>query len=356
MATTEIFPTCYHMDHRTIPIGATCRFCKSPPYRDTADVPLTPTESVTPTPPDLPDPPAPPPYTRLPHPPSIMVPNAATAAQPPTFGLAGRQIRRTAFPRQRDQLSPRIQSSTPTPTTTDPPPPPAETKYLFAAAIAIGHWPSEDALECRFTPLENKAGAEIGGNEEMVFSSFLNRFLNAAKAVPIQAAFRDDLGNWRIAMNYKSRQTPLTFLPYWTGSRLVKDIMGSWPHKAAVHPVTICWEPSRDQTPDDDGWDTFSFRSIYPPEAQRVESTPEPPTTTVNHRRGISDVTTRSEREQQHEQERPAARRCGRRIGASELEGLGIENGEEAQETSKGRVTRTRKIRAPSRAPGDELQ
>jgi hypothetical protein len=86
------------------------------------------------------------------------------------------------------------------------------------------------------------------------------------------------------------------------------------------------------------------------------ESTPEPPAATANYRRGISDVTTRSEREQQHEQERPATHRGGRRIGASELKGLGIRDGEEAQETSEGRVTRTRKIRAPRRAPGDELQ
>jgi hypothetical protein len=98
------------------------------------------------------------------------------------------------------------------------------------------------------------------------------------------------------------------------------DILRSWPHKAAVYPVTICWEPSQDQTPSDDPWDTFSFRSIYPPEAQRVEeSTPEPPAATANHRRGISDVIARSEREQQHERERPAARRAGRRVGASEL-------------------------------------
>ena len=66
-------------------------------------------------------------------------------------------------------------------------------------------------------------------------------------------------------------------------------------------------------------------------------------------------MTTRSEREQQHEQERPAVRRGGRRVGASELEGLGIGGGEEAKGISEGRVTRTRKIRAP-RAPGDELQ
>jgi hypothetical protein len=77
----------------------------------------------------------------------------------------------------------------------------------------------------------------------------------------------------------------------------------------------------------------------------------ERPATTVNHRRGISDVTTRSEREQQHEQARPAVRRGGIRVGASELEGLGIRGEQEAQGTSEGRVTRTRKIRAP----GDEL-
>jgi hypothetical protein len=158
-------------------------------------------------------------------------------------------------------------------------------------------------------------------------------------------------------MNYKSRQTALTFLPYWTGSRLVNDIMRSWPHRAAVYPVAICWEPSQDQTPSENPWDTFSFRSTYPPEAQRVEeNTLEPPAATANHRRGISDVTTRSEREQQHEQERPATRRGGRRVGASELEGLGIRGGEETRGASEGRVTRTRKIRAPCRAPRDELQ
>jgi len=286
-----------------------------------------------------------------------MVPNTAPAAYPPAFGLAGSQIRRTAFPRQRDQLPPRIQSSTPTPATADPPPPPAEIKYLFAVAIAIGYWPFEDALECRFIPLENKASAEIGGKKELEFNSFLNEFLDAAKAVPIQAAFRYDRGNWRIAMNYKSRQTPLTFLPYWTERRLVNDIMSSWPHKSAVYPVTICWEPYQDQTPSEGPWDAISFRSTYPPEAQRVEEedegTPQPPAAAADHRRGISDVTTRSEREQEHEQERPAARR---RVGAGELEGLSIRDREEAQEASEERVTRTRKIRAPRRAPGDELQ
>jgi hypothetical protein len=63
-------------------------------------------------------------------------------------------------------------------------------------------------------------------------------------------------------------------------------------------------------------------------------------------------VTTRSEREQQREQERPAAHRGGRRVGASELEGLGVGGGVEAQGISEGRIPRTRKIRAPRRPQG----
>jgi hypothetical protein len=60
--------------------------------------------------------------------------------------------------------------------------------------------------------------------------------------------------------------------------------------------------------------------------------------------------------EQQREQERPAARRGGRCVGASELEGLGVGGGEEAHGISEGRIPRTRKIRAPPSAPGNELQ
>jgi hypothetical protein len=43
-------------------------------------------------------------------------------------------------------------------------------------------------------------------------------------------------------------------------------------------------------------------------------------------------------------------------VGASELEGLGIGGGEEAQGTPEVKVTRTRRIRQPRRAPGDILQ
>jgi hypothetical protein len=86
------------------------------------------------------------------------------------------------------------------------------------------------------------------------------------------------------------------------------------------------------------------------------ESKPEAPAATTNHKRGVSDVTTRSERERQHEQERPAARRGGRRVGANELKGLDVGGVEEALKASEEKTTRTRKIRAPRRPPGDELQ
>jgi hypothetical protein len=48
-------------------------------------------------------------------------------------------------------------------------------------------------------------------------------------------------------------------------------------------------------------------------------------------------------------------RRGGGRIGASKLEGLSIGDREEAQRTSKKRITRIRKIRVPRRTAGDEL-
>jgi hypothetical protein len=49
----------------------------------------------------------------------------------------------------------------------------------------------------------------------------------------------------------------------------------------------------------------------------------------TSHKRGASDVATRSKREAEHEQERPARRA----VGAQELAGLGIET---AQEDGEG--------------------
>jgi hypothetical protein len=96
------------MDYRIISIRVTYYFCKSPPYQNTANIPPAPAESITPTLLGLSNPPAPLLYNRLPHRPFIIIPNTVTAAYPPIFRLADRQIRSIVFPRQRDQLPLRI--------------------------------------------------------------------------------------------------------------------------------------------------------------------------------------------------------------------------------------------------------
>jgi hypothetical protein len=79
-----------------------------------------------------------------------------------------------------------------------------------------------------------------------------------------------------------------------------------------------------------------------PLEAQLVEeSMPELPAATVNHRRGISDVTIRSEREQRS----PRRKTCGRQR-ALETRYWGWRGSPGG--TSDGRISGTRKIRALS--------
>jgi hypothetical protein len=93
-------------------------------------------------------------------------------------------------------------------------------------------------------------------------------------------------------MNYKSRQAPLTFL-------ITLE---------AALPTICC------------------VRGLIEPQCtghDLLRAIPELPAAMTNHMRGISDVITRSRREQQHEQEYPAARRGGRCVSASELVGFG---------------------------------
>jgi hypothetical protein len=213
MATPEIFPTCYHMDHRTIPIGATCRFCKSPPYRDAAEDRNAPCQRY----------------------------NAVVASA----------------------------------------------KYSVPGHDLLGTIPGSNAL--------------------------------------------------RAPLRY-------TLIPLFPPIATTND-------RREISDVT-----THSEHEEQDGRERHAATADVTTRSEHEEQNErERPAATANHRRGISDVMPRSEREEQHEQARPAARRGGKRVGASELEGLGIGGGEEAKGISEGRVTRTRKIRAP-RAPGDELQ
>jgi hypothetical protein len=128
-----------------------------------------------------------------------------------------------------------------------------------------------------------------------------------------------------------------------------------------AYPMTLCWKPHQDQDPSEISFD-FSAYERYPD--QPVPS-PEPPApdpvpvpaamepATASHKRGASEVTTRSEREAEHERERPARRA----VGAQELAGLGIKMAQKDREgiqVEMGTQGRPRRIRMPSKAaPGD---
>ena len=80
-----------------------------------------------------------------------------------------------------------------------------------------------------------------------------------------------------------------------------------------------------------------------PPESPTPDPAPAPEIVepaTASHKRGASDVTTRSEREAEHEQERPARRA----VDTQELAGLGIKaaqkggKGNQGGEASHGRA------------------
>jgi hypothetical protein len=111
-------------------------------------------------------------------------------------------------------------------------------------------------------------------------------------------------------------------------------IMQGWPNAKmsgnnkilpTAYPVTLCWKSYQDQTPSEISFDSTAYERY----ADQLGPSPGSPTpdpapalgvvepATASHKRGASDVTTRSEREAKHEQERPA----WRAVGAQELAG-----------------------------------
>src|SRR5947207_3095739 len=84
-----------------------------------------------------------------------------------------------------------------------------------------------------------------------------------------------------------------------------------------AYPATLCWKPHQDQTPSEISFDSTAY-GRYTNQLRDDNSPPESPTpdtapaleivepATASHKRGASDVTTLSEREAEHEQERPA--------------------------------------------------
>jgi hypothetical protein len=87
MVILKIFFIYYYIDYRIISIKAICRFCKSLPYRDTADISLIPMKFITSTSPALLDSPVSLLYIRLPYRSFIIISNTIIIAYSSAFNL-----------------------------------------------------------------------------------------------------------------------------------------------------------------------------------------------------------------------------------------------------------------------------
>src|SRR5271170_4011623 len=90
---------------------------------------------------------------------------------------------------------------------------------------------------------------------------------------------------------------------------------------STAYSVTLCWKPHKDQTPSEISFDSTAYERYAdqlgpPPRSPTPDPAPAPASdavepATASHKRGVSDVTTRSEREAEYEQERSARRAVG---------------------------------------------
>ena len=159
---------------------------------------------------------------------------------------------------------------------------------------------------------------------------------------------------WLVATNYKK---PLIFIPRWLGSRQLEAMVWEvgWPNRkdcgmkgipALAYLTTICWKPHRmpEENELSDLDDLNSFRqSSLPPD--------NPP---VSHRRTISEVTARPEREQEDVEEHPARRQAiGQEDGEQPAQAISKEGGEQEPRERPTRASGRR--RAAPRRLDDEI-
>jgi hypothetical protein len=222
MSTPTIFPACNRQDHSLIPDGEVCRACQSPPYRGIPDLPTpaSTTSMATPTPP----------IVRLPQRPSIL------ASDPPASGLASQilaeqpaQPRQRGYPRQRAATP--LRAHIPTHARVDPPPSyippvPVEIMYTYVIKIAEGEWPSSEAKEPIYTPLDTQAILTLSGSKPYSYGGFLGEFVAATQAAGLDSAYRFDRGEWCVAINHMTKDKSLIILPKWSMvTREVREVM-----------------------------------------------------------------------------------------------------------------------------------
>jgi hypothetical protein len=113
---------------------------------------------------------------------------------------------------------------------------------------------------------------------------------------------------------------------------------------ASAYPTTICWKPHRVPEEDElsDLDDLSPLQSPLPPD--------NPP---VSHRRTISEVTARPEREQEDIEERPARRQAiGQEDGEQPAQAIGQEDGEQPAQAISQEGGEQEPRERPTRASG----
>ena len=135
---------------------------------------------------------------------------------------------------------------------------------------------------------------------------------------------------WLVATNYKK---PLIFIPRWLGSRqleaMVREVgqpngkdCGIKGIPASAYPTTIYWKPHRMREEDE----LSDLDDLNSP----LQSPLPPDDPSVSHRRTISEVTARPEREQEDIKEHPARRQAiGQEDGEQPARAIGKEGGEQ---------------------------
>jgi hypothetical protein len=270
--------------------------------------------------------------------PAIFTP---TATNPPTLGLASHLISRGGGHLRTSQQRARARpptlsgttSSTPhsAPPSTSPSTPPVEQRIVFIGALAVAEWAiDEDIQEASYEPIKEFVKLTFAASDELDYSQFYWKFLLAARRThnPIlkAASERAGEGRWTIAANHihdptsKKPIKALLWLSEWHERRTVASIIHieGWETAkdqdlrnlpAASYPITICWIPLSNQSGDslsrtgreetaftiDGEVFTLNQRMLSPP-IERAST---------SHKRGISEVTPRLEREEEDRLTRP---------------------------------------------------
>jgi hypothetical protein len=318
----------------------------------------------------------------------------AAATHPPALGLASNFLTNQQRGQRGNSRHRTGQLATPLQEAPLYEPPP----FHFGVVLAVGEWPTPDALEVVYSSLETVTHTNLASNALFSWVDLYYEFLAGPQRIGLKAATRSDSGEWLIAINHATKQKPLIFFNPFAGRQVLTQIIrdSGWPTAkdsgntrliGTWYPVTLCWKPKKDEA--EFNFDSHSVQSLIRFQATSPHQSPAPvegeedlpdmedlltprappralplaaleappplaaagpssvvPSTSAaaapsSHRRGISEVTSRGEREDEHAQERP------RKV--LETSG-GTQNGE-------GRVTRSgRRQKAPTRADGDVLQ